>query len=109
VQRVIHAVEFARGQLGDKVAVWLLTISTAIVWVQGAQMLGLMRAADARMMAVPGSWSGAIIGGLLVGAAENIFLLLRGVTERDIYVMLLLFIFLTLRPGGLFGNAQTRD
>ncbi|MEE4345976.1 MAG: YeeE/YedE thiosulfate transporter family protein, partial [Paracoccaceae bacterium] len=61
------AVEFARGQLGDKVAVWLLTISTAIVWVQGAQMLGLMRSADARMMAVPGSWSGAIIGGLLFG------------------------------------------
>ncbi|MEN8820789.1 MAG: branched-chain amino acid ABC transporter permease [Abyssibacter sp.] len=52
---------------------------------------------------------GAIIAGLLVGAAENIFLLLRGVTERDIYVMLLLFIFLTLRPGGLFGNAQSRD
>ncbi|SDD26135.1 branched-chain amino acid ABC transporter permease [Ruegeria marina] len=56
-----------------------------------------------------GSIPGAIIGGLLVGAAENIFLLLRGVTERDIYVMLLLFLFLTLRPGGLFGSAATRD
>ncbi|SHJ32641.1 Sulphur transport [Shimia gijangensis] len=60
-------VEFARGQLGDKVAVWLLTISTAIVWVQGAQALGLMYTADARMMAVPGSWSGAILGGLIFG------------------------------------------
>lgn len=60
-------VEFARGELGDKVAVWLLTISTAIVWVQGAQALGLMHTADARMMAVPGSWSGAILGGLLFG------------------------------------------
>ena len=48
-------VEFARRRLGDNVAVWLLTLSTAIVWVQGAQALGLMRAADARMMAVPGS------------------------------------------------------
>lgn len=56
-----------------------------------------------------GSIPGAIIGGLLVGAAENVFLLLRGVTERDIYVMLLLFLFLTLRPGGLFGARAGRD
>jgi branched-subunit amino acid ABC-type transport system permease component len=56
-----------------------------------------------------GSIPGAIIGGLLVGAAENVFLLLRGVTERDIYVMLLLFVFLTLRPRGLFGSAAGRD
>jgi branched-chain amino acid transport system permease protein len=56
-----------------------------------------------------GSIPGAIIGGLMVGAAENVFQLLRGVTERDIYVMLLLFIFLTLRPGGLFGNTEGRD
>ena len=48
-------VEFARGEMGDKVAVWLLTFSTALVWVQGAQLLGLMQSADARMMAVPGS------------------------------------------------------
>ncbi|MGR3504632.1 MAG: YeeE/YedE family protein [Paracoccaceae bacterium] len=73
------AVEFARGQLGDKVAVWLLTISTAIVWVQGAQMLGLMRSADARMMAVPGSWSGAIIGGLVFGVG---MVLARGCSGR---------------------------
>lgn len=31
-------VEFARGQLGPRMAVWLLTFSTAMVWVQGAQM-----------------------------------------------------------------------
>lgn len=72
-------VEFARGQLGDKVAVWLLTISTAIVWVQGAQALGLMHTADARMMAVPGSWSGAIIGGLLFGVG---MVLARGCSGR---------------------------
>lgn len=56
-----------------------------------------------------GSIPGAIVAGLMVGAAENVFLLLRGVTERDIYVMLLLFLFLTLRPGGLFGGSQARD
>jgi branched-chain amino acid transport system permease protein len=49
-----------------------------------------------------GSIPGAIVAGLLVGAFENAFQVLRGVTERDLYVMLLLFAFLIFRPGGLF-------
>lgn len=72
-------VEFARGGMNDKVAVWLLTFSTALVWVQAAQLLGLMESADARMMAVPGSWSGAIIGGLMFGAG---MVLARGCSGR---------------------------
>jgi branched-subunit amino acid ABC-type transport system permease component len=51
-----------------------------------------------------GSIPGAIIAGLLVGALENVFQLYRGVTERDLYVMLLLFAFLVFRPGGLFSR-----
>lgn len=61
------AVEFARGKLGSRMAIWLLTFSTAMVWVQLAQMAGLFRSDDARMMAVAGSFSGAIIGGLMFG------------------------------------------
>ncbi|GGF79797.1 MULTISPECIES: YeeE/YedE family protein [Mameliella] len=72
-------VEFARGMMKDKVAVWLLTFSTAVVWVQGAQILGLLETSEARMMAVPGSWSGAIIGGLLFGAG---MVLARGCSGR---------------------------
>ncbi|MFN4159144.1 MAG: YeeE/YedE family protein [Gemmobacter sp.] len=72
-------VEFARGELGPRVAVWLLTFSTAVVWVQGARMLGLFRAEEARMMAVPGSWSGAVIGGLMFGAG---MVLARGCSGR---------------------------
>jgi branched-chain amino acid transport system permease protein len=49
-----------------------------------------------------GSIPGAIVAGLLVGAFENVFQQFRGVTERDLYVMLLLFVFLIFRPGGLF-------
>ena len=60
-------VEFARRQLGPRVAVWLLCFSTALVWVQAAELLGFFRAEEARMMAVPGSWSGAVIGGLVFG------------------------------------------
>jgi branched-chain amino acid transport system permease protein len=51
-----------------------------------------------------GSIPGAIIAGLLVGGLENLFQLYRGVTERDLYVMLLLFAFLVFRPGGLFSR-----
>ena len=72
-------VEFARGQLGPRMAVWLLTFSTALVWVQGAQLLGWFRAEDARMMAVAGSWSGAVIGGLMFGAG---MILARGCSGR---------------------------
>jgi branched-subunit amino acid ABC-type transport system permease component len=35
--------------------------------------------------------------------------LYRGVTERDLYVMLLLFVFLTFRPGGIFAPKGGRD
>lgn len=72
-------VEFARGQLGPRMAVWLLTFSTAVIWVQGARMAGLFRPEDARMMAVTGSWSGAILGGLMFGAG---MVLARGCSGR---------------------------
>ncbi|GAA6190194.1 YeeE/YedE family protein [Phaeobacter sp. NW0010-22] len=72
-------VEFARGRMEDKVSVWLLTFSTAVVWVQAAQLLGLMESADARMMAVPGSWSGAVVGGLIFGTG---MVLARGCSGR---------------------------
>jgi branched-chain amino acid transport system permease protein len=56
-----------------------------------------------------GSIPGAIIAGLLVGGFENFFQMYRGVTERDLYVMLLLFVFLVFRPGGIFAAGGGRD
>ena len=56
-----------------------------------------------------GSIPGAIVAGLLVGGFENVFQLYRGVTERDLYVMLLLFVFLIFRPGGIFAAKTGRD
>jgi len=56
-----------------------------------------------------GSIPGAIIAGLLVGGFENVLQLYRGVAERDLYVMLLLFVFLVFRPGGLFTPRGARD
>ena len=56
-----------------------------------------------------GSIPGAIVAGLAVGAFENFFLAFRGVTEQDMYVMLLLFVFLVFRPGGIFSRSVARD
>ncbi|MGH8674487.1 MAG: branched-chain amino acid ABC transporter permease, partial [Burkholderiales bacterium] len=56
-----------------------------------------------------GSIPGAIVAGFLVGGLENAFQHFRGVTERDMYVMLLLFVFLVFRPGGLFSKGAGRD
>lgn len=56
-----------------------------------------------------GSIPGAILAGLIVGGLENFFQFFRGVTERDLYIMLLLFVFLVFRPGGLFALPGGRD
>jgi branched-chain amino acid transport system permease protein len=56
-----------------------------------------------------GSIPGAILAGLIVGGLENFFQFFRGVTERDLYIMLLLFLFLVFRPGGLFAAPGGRD
>ncbi|MGI3186713.1 YeeE/YedE family protein [Nioella aestuarii] len=72
-------VEFAKGQLGSRMAVWLLAFSTAVFWTQLADLSGLMRAEDARMMAVPGSVSGAVVGGLLFGVG---MIMARGCSGR---------------------------
>ena len=56
-----------------------------------------------------GSIPGAIIAGLIVGGLENFFQFFRGVSERDLYIMLLLFAFLVFKPGGLFPAPTGRD
>jgi branched-chain amino acid transport system permease protein len=56
-----------------------------------------------------GSIPGAIIAGLIVGGLENFFQFFRGVSERDLYIMLLLFVFLVFRPGGIFSVSVARE
>jgi len=56
-----------------------------------------------------GSIPGAIIAGLMVGGLENLLQYWRGVTERDLYIMMLLFVFLVFRPGGIFAARAGRD
>jgi len=73
------AVEFARRQLGPRMSVWLLTLSTAIVWTQAAGLAGLLNPSEARIMAIPGSYSGAILGGAVFGVG---MILTKGCSGR---------------------------
>lgn len=73
------AVEFARGNIGPKTAIWLLTFATALFWTQGAVLLDLLSLDEARMLSAPGSISGAIIGGLIFGSG---MVLARGCSGR---------------------------
>lgn len=73
------AVEFARLRLGPRMSVWLLTFSTALIWTQAAELSGIIASSDARIMAVAGSYSGAILGGLMFGIG---MILTRGCSGR---------------------------
>ena len=73
------AVEFARGRLGPRMAVWLLTFSTALFWTQLLAWLGMLNLPEARMLAQPGSLSGAAIGGVMFGVG---MVLARGCSGR---------------------------
>ncbi|MEL6978482.1 MAG: YeeE/YedE family protein [Pseudomonadota bacterium] len=72
-------VEFARGEIGPKTAVWLLAFSTAVFWVQALSWSGGLELTEARWRTATASISGAVIGGLLVGAG---MILARGCPGR---------------------------
>lgn len=72
-------VEFWRQRFGDKLAVWLLAFSTAVVLVQGLTLLGWMDLSTARQLSSRGSMSGALVGGLIFGLG---MVMTRGCSSR---------------------------
>ncbi|SFQ25605.1 YeeE/YedE family protein [Tranquillimonas alkanivorans] len=73
------AVEVARGQLGPRLSVWLLTFSTALLWTQAMDRFGVIDLGTSRWLASPGTVSGAILGGLIFGVG---MILARGCPGR---------------------------
>jgi uncharacterized protein len=71
--------EFARGRRGEKLPVWLLTFSAAVVTVQALVLAGWIDVSGTRQLATRGSLSGAIVGGLLFGAG---MIMARGCASR---------------------------
>lgn len=72
-------IEFWHRKFGEKLSVWLLAFSTAVVGVQGLILLEGLDLSTARQLAARGSVSGALIGGLLFGAG---MILTRGCASR---------------------------
>lgn len=72
-------IEFARAQPGQKLAVWLLAFSAAVVGLQALLLTGLVDVSGTRQLAARGSLSGAIVGGLMFGAG---MIMTRGCASR---------------------------
>lgn len=73
------AVEFARGSIGQKTAVWLLVFTAAVAGTQSMSFLGIIQTSEARQIASPQSLSGAALGGLMFGTG---MVLARGCASR---------------------------
>ena len=72
-------IEFWHHRFGEKLSVWLLAFSAAVIGVQLLALGGLLDTANARQIATRGSLSGALIGGLLFGVG---MVLTRGCASR---------------------------
>jgi uncharacterized protein len=72
-------IEFWRREPGQKLAVWLLAFSAAVVAVQALILSGAMDVTGARQLATRGSLSGALVGGLVFGAG---MVMTRGCASR---------------------------
>jgi uncharacterized protein len=72
-------IEFWHRRFGEKLSVWLLAFSAAVIGVQLLALTHLLDTATARQIATRGSLSGALLGGLLFGAG---MVLTRGCASR---------------------------
>lgn len=72
-------IEFWHHKFGEKLSVWLLAFSSAVVAVQLLVLTQSLDVGSARQLAARGSLSGALIGGLLFGAG---MILTRGCASR---------------------------
>jgi uncharacterized protein len=72
-------IEFARGRPGEKLAVWLLAFSGAVVALQALLLAGWIDVSGTRQLAARGSLSGALVGGLMFGAG---MIMARGCASR---------------------------
>jgi uncharacterized protein len=72
-------IEFSRRHPGERLAVWLLAFSTAVVAVQSLILAHALDVGNVRQLAARGSISGALVGGLLFGAG---MIMTRGCASR---------------------------
>jgi len=71
--------EVARGDIGERLAVWLFVFATALIVTQAFIVTGLLDTGTVRQLSNRGSLSGSIVGGLLFGSGMT---LSRGCASR---------------------------
>lgn len=64
--------EVAHGRLGDRLAIWLFTFSTALIATQILIVAGLFDTGTVRQLNNTGSLSGAVVGGLMFGCGMTL-------------------------------------
>ncbi len=72
-------IEFWHQKFGEKLSVWLLTFSAAVIAIQALIVAGLLDVSTTRQLATRGSISGSLLGGLLFGAG---MIMTRGCASR---------------------------
>ena len=72
-------IEFWHRRFGDKLTVWLLAFSAAVISVQVMALMGWLDTSNARQISATGSISGALIGGLFFGIG---MIMARGCASR---------------------------
>ena len=72
-------IDFWHGQFKDKLSIWLLAFSAAVIATQALVLWGGLDSSAARQIAARGSLSGAIVGGLMFGIG---MILTRGCASR---------------------------
>jgi uncharacterized protein len=72
-------IEFWHRRFGEKLSIWLLAFSTAVIAVQLLALLGWLDTSTARQISATGSLSGALVGGVVFGVG---MILTRGCASR---------------------------
>ena len=73
------AIEFSRGTIGGRTAIWLLVFTAAVLGTQLLSYAGALPTNETRQIASPQSLSGALLGGLMFGTG---MVLARGCSSR---------------------------
>ena len=106
VEQVFLMTSAAAGALGGAAGVLIGLYSNAVYPLMGQPML--LKGIAVIILGGMGNIPGALLGGIFLGFAEVLSVAYVGSTMRDAVAFGLLFLFLLVRPQGLFGKAVER-